>query len=59
MAESWAAGKPLRWHAGAPERRTRFVASHWRSDVYARTDTAGLFLDELKAAARRLTGNTP
>lgn len=59
MAEAWAAGKPLRWHEGAPRHRARFIARHWRSDVYARPDTAGLFLNEMKAAARRLTGNTP
>lgn len=53
MAESWAAGKALRWHDGAPKRRTLFMASQWRSDVYARPDTAALFWHELKMAARR------
>lgn len=60
MAEAWAAGKPLRWHDGAPRRRTWAVLRHLRSDVYARRDTAGLFLHELKAAARRrLTEHRP
>jgi predicted ATP-grasp superfamily ATP-dependent carboligase len=52
MAEAWAAGRPLRWHDGAPRRRALFVASRLGSDVYARPDTAALFLHELKLAAR-------
>ena len=53
MAETWATGKALRWHDGAPQRQALFVASQLGSDVYARSDSAALFFHELKLAGQR------